>query len=102
MISFANFCKLTFLATVALNLSTDAAEAPKRIDVSKLSKRVDDVVVPLPNEVFGASNNLGGELEGIRPQRQGEQLHRTPAHRSAPGHCVPMDLSRCRQKTHPR
>ena len=48
------------MATVALNLSTHAAEAPKRIDVSKLSKKVDDVVVPLPNEVFGALNKLGG------------------------------------------
>ena len=60
MISFVTFCKLSVMATVALNLSTRAAEAPKRIDVTKLSKRVDDVVVPLPNEVFGALNKLGG------------------------------------------
>src|SRR5258708_37821505 len=60
MISFVNLCRLTVIATVAFNLSTRAAEAPKRIDVSKLSKRVDDVVVPLPNEIFGALNKLGG------------------------------------------
>ena len=60
MIPFVNLCKLTGLATVALTLSTSAAEAPKRIDVSHLSKKVDDVVVPLPNEVFGALNKLGG------------------------------------------
>ncbi len=35
-----------------------AAEAPRRIDVKRLSKTVDDVVVPLPNEIFGALNKL--------------------------------------------
>lgn len=60
MISFANFPKLALVATVGLSLSLRAAEPPQRIDVNKLSKRVDDVVVPLPNEVFGALNKLGG------------------------------------------
>ena len=60
MISFANFCRLIVIATIALTFSTDATEVPKRIDVSKLSRKVDDVVVPLPNEVFGALNKLGG------------------------------------------
>lgn len=36
-----------------------AAQAPARIDVKTLSKNVEDVVVPLPNEVFGALNKLG-------------------------------------------
>ncbi|MGI9086835.1 MAG: hypothetical protein ACR2HH_03695 [Chthoniobacterales bacterium] len=58
MISFVNFCKLSVVAAVALT-STRAAEAPKHIDL-KPFKRVDDVVVPLPNEVFGALNKLGG------------------------------------------
>lgn len=35
-----------------------AAEVPSRIDVKRLSKTVDDVVVPLPNEIFGALNKL--------------------------------------------
>ena len=35
-----------------------AAEAPRRIDVTKLSRTVEDVVVPLPNEIFGALNKL--------------------------------------------
>src|SRR5256884_9929833 len=46
------------LATVAL--SAQAAQAPQHIDVKQLSKKVEDVVVPLPNEVFGALNKLGG------------------------------------------
>src|SRR3954467_12924271 len=59
MISFVNFRKLTVAATAAIALSMQAAEAPKHIDV-KPFKRVEDVVVPLPNEVFGALNKLGG------------------------------------------
>lgn len=35
-----------------------AAEVPSRIDVKRLSKTVEDVVVPLPNEIFGALNKL--------------------------------------------
>jgi hypothetical protein len=44
----------------ALSLSARAAEVPKHVDVKQLSKKVEDVVVPLPNEVFGALNKLGG------------------------------------------
>jgi hypothetical protein len=35
-----------------------AADAPRRIDVKRLSRTVEDVVVPLPNEIFGALNKL--------------------------------------------
>ncbi|MEO6970490.1 MAG: hypothetical protein ABI217_06315 [Chthoniobacterales bacterium] len=35
-----------------------AADAPRSIDVRRLSKNIDDVVVPLPNEIFGALNKL--------------------------------------------
>lgn len=45
------------LATLALN--AQGAQAPQRIDVKQFSKKVEDVVVPLPNEVFGALNKLG-------------------------------------------
>ncbi|CAN5509010.1 hypothetical protein BH20VER1_BH20VER1_12160 [soil metagenome] len=58
MMSFS--LKLSLVAVVGFSLSTAAADAPKRIDLNQLSKRVDDVVVPLPNEVFGALNKLGG------------------------------------------
>ena len=35
-----------------------AADVPKRIDVKRLSKTVEDVVVPLPNEIFAALSKL--------------------------------------------
>jgi hypothetical protein len=55
-----NFLRLTCAATLALTVSMGAAEAPpQRIDVGQLSRKVEDVVVPLPNEVFGALNKLG-------------------------------------------
>src|SRR6266404_4350653 len=60
MISFAKISKLAVAVIAALSLSAHAAEAPKRVDVKQLSKKVEDVVVPLPNEVFGALNKLGG------------------------------------------
>ncbi len=60
MMHFVNTFKVALVATIGLSLSASAVEAPKRIDVKQLSKRVDDVVVPLPNEVFGALNKLGG------------------------------------------
>lgn len=51
--------KFTVAATAGLTLCAHAAEAPKHIDVKQLSRTVEDVVVPLPNEVFGALNKLG-------------------------------------------
>ncbi|MFN2477145.1 MAG: hypothetical protein ABR526_12500 [Chthoniobacterales bacterium] len=60
MIHVLKTFKVALLATIGLSLSASAVEAPKRIDVKQLSKRVEDVVVPLPNEVFGALNKLGG------------------------------------------
>ena len=60
MISLPKFLKVTAVMSLALTISARAVEAPKRIDVGQLSKKVDQVVVPLPNEVFGALNKLGG------------------------------------------
>jgi hypothetical protein len=60
MIPFAKIFKLTGGILAALSLSAHAVEAPKHVDVKQLSKKVEDVVVPLPNEVFGALNKLGG------------------------------------------
>ena len=39
-----------------------APEAPQHINIKQLSKNVEDVVVPLPNEIFGALNKLGGSI----------------------------------------
>ena len=60
MIPFAKFSKLTGALLVVASLSARAAEVPKHVDVKQLSTKVENVVVPLPNEVFGALNKLGG------------------------------------------
>src|SRR3954462_3565547 len=60
MIPFVKFCKMSAALLAALSLSARAAEVPKHVDVKQLSKKVEDVVVPLPNEVFGSLNKLGG------------------------------------------
>src|SRR3954462_6382755 len=59
MIPFVKFFKTTAALLAALSLSARAAEVPKHVDVKQLSKKVEDVVVPLPNEIFGALNKLG-------------------------------------------
>jgi hypothetical protein len=60
MIPFAKILKLTVALLASVSLCAHAAEAPKHVDVNKLSRKVEDVVVPLPNEVFSALNKLGG------------------------------------------
>src|SRR4051795_171704 len=60
MIPFAKFFKMSAALLATTCLCARAAEAPKRLDVKQFSKTVEDVVVPLPNEVFGALNKLGG------------------------------------------
>ena len=55
------FVNLFLMAGCALAVSSgpvSAAEPARRIDVKRLSKNIDDVVVPLPNEIFGALNKL--------------------------------------------
>ncbi|MEO7168687.1 MAG: hypothetical protein ABI787_06960 [Spartobacteria bacterium] len=53
--------KLILTATcllAAFSGPASAAEPARRIDVKRLSKNIDDVVVPLPNEIFSALNKL--------------------------------------------
>src|SRR2546425_9018267 len=59
MIPFARYLRLSTILAVGLILCAYGARAPQRIDIKQLSKKVEDVVVPLPNEVFGALNKLG-------------------------------------------
>src|SRR5437016_12250121 len=59
MISPFNLKKWAGYALVAVAFSVQAAQAPQHIDIKQFSKKVEDVVVPLPNEVFGALNKLG-------------------------------------------
>src|SRR5437588_12228167 len=56
---FPRYLKLSAVAVSGLTLCAQGAQAPQHIDIKQLSKRVEDVVVPLPNEVFGALNKLG-------------------------------------------
>src|SRR5205814_9245065 len=60
MIPFAKICNLAVALVASLPLCAHTAETPKHVDIKQLSKKIDDVVVPLPNEVFGALNKLGG------------------------------------------
>jgi len=53
---FLNLILLSLLA--ALPPMGRAAEPPRKIDVRHLSKNIEDVVVPLPNEIFSALNKL--------------------------------------------
>src|ERR1051326_3101274 len=61
MIAIVNYWKLSAIVTVALAVLANGAQqpAPQHIDVKKMSQKVEDVVVPLPNEIFGALNKLG-------------------------------------------
>ncbi|HEY6070518.1 MAG TPA: hypothetical protein VIU85_04010, partial [Chthoniobacterales bacterium] len=61
MISFSKTLKFSIAALVGATFGAHAAQAPKQIDVKQLqmSKKIENVVVPLPNEIFGALNKLG-------------------------------------------
>src|SRR5213595_3395748 len=59
MILFSKHLKLTVAAVGGLALCAHGAQAPQRININQLSTTVEDVVVPLPNEIFGALNKLG-------------------------------------------
>src|SRR5438874_11998329 len=59
MISPFNLKKWAGYGFVAVAFSAQAAQAPQHIAIEQFSKKVEDVVVPLPNEVFGALNKLG-------------------------------------------
>jgi hypothetical protein len=58
MISVLKINKWAGLTLAMIGFSAQAAQAPQRIDV-KQYRKVEDVVVPLPGEVFAALNKLG-------------------------------------------
>src|SRR5205823_1064929 len=58
MISALKISKWAGFTLALIGFSAQAAPAPQHIDV-KQYKKVEDVVVPLPNEVFAALNKLG-------------------------------------------
>src|SRR5881275_3743244 len=53
-------CLKTVGVLCGLAICANAAQAPQQINIKQLSTKVEDVVVPLPNEIFGALNKLGG------------------------------------------
>src|SRR5436309_10506471 len=59
MFPFTKYLKLSAIAVSSLTLCAHGAQAPQHIDIKQLSKTVEDVVVPLPNEIFGALHKLG-------------------------------------------
>src|ERR1700745_659926 len=59
MFPFTKKLKLSAIVVTGLALLAHGTQAPQRIDIKQLSKTVEDVVVPLPNEIFGALNKLG-------------------------------------------
>jgi hypothetical protein len=59
MILFTRHLTLTVAGVCGLTLSLHGAQAPQHININQLSTTVEDVVVPLPNEIFGALNKLG-------------------------------------------
>ena len=59
MTLFTKHLNLTVAFVCGLTWCAHGAQAPQHINVNQLSTTVEDVVVPLPNEVFGALNKLG-------------------------------------------
>src|SRR5438477_10665994 len=60
MIPFTRCFKLSVCVLCGVALCAGAAQAPQHIDIKNLTTTVAYVVVPLPNEIFGALNKLGG------------------------------------------
>jgi hypothetical protein len=59
MILFSKHSKAIVAAFCAIAPCAHGAQAPQHININQLSTTVEDVVVPLPNEIFGALNKLG-------------------------------------------
>ncbi len=55
---FHKLLLLTSLVALPHWPASAAPEPARKIDVKRLSKNIDDVVVPLPNEIFGALSKL--------------------------------------------
>src|SRR3989454_3269791 len=59
MTAFSNSLKFSAIALFGVTLGAHAAQAPQRIDVKQMSKKVENVVVPLRDEIVGALSKLG-------------------------------------------
>ena len=61
MMALVNYWKLSAIPAIALAAGVQGAQQPvaQHIDVTKMSKNVEGVVIPSPNEIFLALNKLG-------------------------------------------
>src|SRR5437870_12773757 len=59
MVLFSKRLNSMVAAVFGLALCAHGAQAPQHVNINQLSTAVEDVVVPLPNEIFGALNKLG-------------------------------------------
>jgi len=83
-----------------LALCANAAQAPQQINIKQLSTTMEDVVVPLPNEIFGALNKLGSVnwRAHVRDDK-GPNFTERPRIALLLGTVMQMVLSPSRQKT---
>jgi hypothetical protein len=59
MMPFIRHLKLSIGLLCAVAVCAHGTQVPQHINIKQLSTTVEDVVVPLPNEIFGALNKLG-------------------------------------------
>src|SRR5436190_13295508 len=59
MMPFMRHLKLSIGVLCGLAVYAHGTQVPQHINIKQLSTTVEDVVVPLPNEIFGALNKLG-------------------------------------------
>src|SRR5213596_3359749 len=87
MLTFTKHLQLSAIVVTGLALCAHGAQAPQRIDIKQLSKTVEDVVVPLPNEIFGALNKLGAVnwKEYVRSEEEGPNFAERAAYRPLAG-----------------
>jgi hypothetical protein len=60
MIQFLKYFTCGVVLTLSVAVMAEAASVPQQIEVPKLSETIDNVVVPLPGEVFAALNKIEG------------------------------------------
>ena len=78
MTPFVKYLNLSLVAVIGLTLTVRGSDAPpKHIDL-KPYQNVEDVVVPLPNEIFSALNKLGAVnwKEHVRSDKGGNFMER--------------------------
>src|SRR5437762_8248496 len=62
MVLFGKRLNSMVAAVFGLALCARGAQAPQQVNINQLSTTVEDVVVPLPNELFAALNKLGAVI----------------------------------------